>query len=158
MAELAAAGVMYHMKPIQQWSLPPEERPGDALVPVRSVWDLVNTDSRYPAAIPILVKYLPRARHPVLRQGIARALTTPDARGVAGRTVLDELKSAKDPSGSEARWTLANALTVVAEASLAPEIEELITDPSFHDVHDRLKDALSDLVKREKRRKKRDKQ
>ena len=59
---------------------------------VDSIWDIVNAKWPYPAAIPVLAAHLQRTHHPVLRDGIARALTVPEARGEAGHIILAELQ------------------------------------------------------------------
>jgi hypothetical protein len=133
-----------------QHELEPEEGPLVAELAekgyrVSSVWELVNTKTSYPTAIAVLTKYLPRSQHPVLRNGIARALTVPEARGVAGREILDELKADKDPFGSEERWALANALTVAADRSMVDDIKAMIDDVGYEDVHERLRTALKNL-------------
>jgi hypothetical protein len=133
-----------------QADLKPEETPllaelAKAGYAVSSVWDLVNARTDYPNAIPVLVRYLGVARHPVLRQGIARALTVPEARGIAGRKLLEELLAEKDPRGSEERWALANALTVTADKSMISEIEALVGNPLYEDVHERLSTVLKSL-------------
>jgi hypothetical protein len=115
---------------------------------VDSVWDLVNAKASYPAAIPVLLKHLPVARHPKLRQGIARALTVPEARGIAGRGLLEELVGQKDLPGSEERWALANALTFGADENIVESIKTLSVDPHFADVHERLNTALKNLRRR----------
>src|SRR5262245_6515187 len=46
---------------------------------VSSVWDLVNTDDDYQAAVPVLLKHLPRNYPEPVREGIARALAIPAA-------------------------------------------------------------------------------
>lgn len=154
MEELHALGVKVVMNAARQLDLEPEERPGQTPVPIKSVWDLVNTPSSYPEAIPILAKYLQVARHPVLRNGLARSLTVKEARGAAGRVILHELKSEKDPAGSEERWALANALTMAADESMEDELRTLIHDPRFADVQSTLTKALEDLRKRVARRQK----
>ncbi|MBI3837754.1 MAG: hypothetical protein HY288_07450 [Planctomycetia bacterium] len=136
--------------PRLQAELEPEQSPliadlAAAGVRVSSVWDLVNTRMSYPAAIPVLTKYLGLARHPVLRQGIARALTVPEARGIAGPKLLEELLATKDPPGSEARWAMANALAVVADKGIIDEIRSLVADARYDDVHERLITALKNL-------------
>ncbi|MDP9122188.1 MAG: hypothetical protein M3O15_12635 [Acidobacteriota bacterium] len=109
------------------------------------MWDLVNSSASYPAAIPVLLKHLKIARHPVLRAGIARALTVREARDVAGRGILDELKQRVDESPNEARWALANALIVAADASMAEEIEALSKGARCVDLRERLQLALKKL-------------
>jgi hypothetical protein len=112
---------------------------------VNSVWDLVNSSSSYPKAIPVLLKHLHRSYHPRIREGIARALAVREARGIAAEEILDELKHV----GEEApglRWALANALTVVADAKMAGKIEALAKDARYKDVGEPLKLALSKLA------------
>lgn len=108
-------------------------------IEVSSVWDLVNTDKSYPAAIPTLLDHLHRPYHMRIRNGIIRALTTREARGVAGRDILDELRR---EVGGENRWALANALTVVAGHEDSQAIQALLDDPSYEDVSERLTVAL----------------
>jgi hypothetical protein len=109
---------------------------------VGSVWDLVNTTERYPSAIPVLLKHLIKPYHVRIREGVIRALTTPDARGVAADAILAELHAEAD---SEVRWALANALTVVADQGNAAAIETLLHDPAYEDVSERLGEALKSL-------------
>jgi hypothetical protein len=151
MAELAAAGVKVRMNPKIQLTLPPEERPGDTPVPVRSISDLVNTRDNYSDGIPILVRYLRKVQHPIMVSGIARALTVKEARGTeAPRIVLDRLRQTS-PSPTQAgdeyqaRWALANALTVLADRSLARELSELVADSGYGDVKERLEAALKNM-------------
>ena len=114
---------------------------------VTSVWDLVNTNSSYTAAIPVLMRHLGLSYHPKIHEGIARALTVREARGVAGRTILDELKRANDKS-HEVRWALANALTEAADSEIKDEIKTLVTDVCYGDVREILKQALNGLAVR----------
>lgn len=109
------------------------------------MWDLVNAKRSYPTAIPVLSAYLQRVHHPLLREGIARALTVPEARGIAGRVVLSELQRPPDQSPHSVRWVLANALTVVADETMADEIERLIANNDYGDVRERLTTALRKL-------------
>ena len=110
--------------------------------PSESVWTLVNLKAAYPAAIPVLVKYFPLVTHPVLREGIARALTVREAQGQASVLLLDALKNESD---AELRWVFANALTVVAERKDAVAIEALLADRAYEDVSERLGEALKKL-------------
>jgi hypothetical protein len=114
---------------------------------VSSIWDLVNSNSNYAPAIPILAKYLPTTRHPMLREGIVRALTVKEARRIAGAVLLQELISRKDAYGSETRWTLANALTVASDETMRDTIEAMISDRHYDDVRERLETALKSLRK-----------
>ena len=154
LAELAAAGVKVRMNPKIQLTLPPEERPGDTPVAVASISDLVNSADSYPNAIPILIKHLRRVRHPIMVNSIARALTVKEARGTdAALVILDRLKET-EPSSTQAgddyqdRWALANALTVVADKSMAEELGHLLADARYQDVKERIEKAVKNLGSR----------
>jgi hypothetical protein len=117
-------------------------------VKVDSVWELVNTKWPYPAAIPVLAAHLQRVRHPVLREGIGRALTVPEARGTAARVILSELQRPYGESPYSVRWVLANALTVAGDDSMVDEIKALIADNRYADVCERLKTAIENIGSR----------
>ncbi|HZZ89512.1 MAG TPA: hypothetical protein VFE13_14375, partial [Caulobacteraceae bacterium] len=111
--------------------------------PIRSVSDLVNMDAPYPpGTAPILVRHLQQARHPVQRNCLARALTVEEAEGIAGKPILQELRRETD---SEARFAMANALTLVATPDDADEIAALVEDPAYADVRERLDQALGNV-------------
>lgn len=113
-------------------------------VEVGSVWDLVNANAEYAVAIPVLLDHLKRPYHDRIRNGIIRALTTKEARGLAGEVILHELRREQD---SENRWALANALTVVADQGDAAAIETFLGDPAYEDVSERLGKSLRNLHK-----------
>jgi hypothetical protein len=117
-------------------------------VKVDSVWDLVNAKWHYPAAIPVLAAHLQRVRHPVLREGIARALAVPEARGAAGRVLLSELQRPSGESPHSVRWVIANALTVVGDDGIVDEIKALIADDRYTDVRERLTTAVERINSR----------
>jgi hypothetical protein len=117
-------------------------------VTVDSVWDLVNATYPYPAAIPVLAAHLHRVRHPVLREGIGRALTVPEARGVAARVILSELQTPSGESPHPVRWVLANALTLAGDHSMVEEIKGLIADDRYADVRERLTMAVERIASR----------
>lgn len=110
---------------------------------VRSVWDLVNTNKRYPAAIPVLLDHLRRSYHPRIREGIIRALTVKEAKGIAAGVIINELQHEND---SENRWALANALTMTADRANAAAIQALLENPEYADVSERLDEALKTAV------------
>lgn len=63
---------------------------------VESVWDLVNTSAHYAEAVPVLLKHLLLPYSDRTREGIARSLAVPEARG-AWSTLVEEYRKA--PSG-----------------------------------------------------------
>jgi hypothetical protein len=127
---------------------------------VESVWDLVNSNSSYSHAIPVLVEHLGKPYYERTREGIVRALTVVEARGAVARQLLDELKRQPIaqrnllvlesietdilPKG-DVRWALANAMTVVADKSMVDEISALASDIRYADVKERLNKALKSL-------------
>jgi hypothetical protein len=68
-----------------------------------------------------------------------------EARGIAGHRLLQELTAKKDAPDSQERWALANALTVAGDASLVDEIQAMMADPSYADIHELLKETLKKL-------------
>ena len=52
-------------------------------VEVNSVFDLVNARRAYPQAIPSLLKCLAEINEPVIKEGVVRALTVKEARGIS---------------------------------------------------------------------------
>ena len=107
-----------------------------------------ETSKTYPKAVPVLVRHLQQARHPVQRSGLARALTVAEAVGVAGSPLLQALRREADPN---ARWAMANALTIAACPDDASEIAVLVRDPEFEDVQSRLRQALKNVRPSSKR-------
>ncbi len=107
-----------------------------------SVFEMVNTSDSYPEAIPVLLKHLPVTTHPVLRQGIGRALAVGEAEGLAGPALLAELRREQD---AETRWVFANTLTIVADRKDAEQLKAMIDDPRYEDVRERLSQALKNV-------------
>jgi hypothetical protein len=107
---------------------------------VDSVWNLVNTSTRYVAAIPILLKHLPLPYSDRVREGIARALAVPEpAVQEAWPMLVDEYR--KTPSGwgviaigdqkeyrLGAKDGLACALSVAVTDETLPELIALAND------------------------------
>lgn len=106
-----------------------------------SVYELVNTAQSYPDAIPVLLKHLKRPYSDRIKEGIARALTVREARGIAGPAIIEELQQSFDRSPS-CRWALASALTIVANRKDEDAIKALIDTETDGDVRDRLIRAL----------------
>ncbi|MBE7540204.1 MAG: hypothetical protein HS122_17555 [Opitutaceae bacterium] len=101
---------------------------------VNSVWDLVNTKTKYSEAIPVLVKHLQLNYHVRNLEGIARALTVPEARGRPAQVILHQLKLRAEMPHGELRFALANALAATGDAAMRADIELLLADPRFKDL------------------------
>jgi hypothetical protein len=113
---------------------------------LETVWNLVNTADSYPEAIPVLLDHIKRPYKDVYREGMARALTVREARGIAGPVIIDVLRNSED-ADSQLRWALANALTIVADRADRDAIKALIEMEADSDVNDRLKRALKTAAK-----------
>jgi len=95
-------------------------------VEVSSVWDLVNEARPYPEAIPILLQWLPKVTDDRIKEGIIRALTVKEARGIAAKPLIREFEESKDLYG--AKWAAGNALSVVADDSVFGDLTRLARD------------------------------
>ena len=105
-------------------NIPGDKRQG----PPNSVWDLVNTNESYAAAIPILVEHLEKGHHPRIHEGIIRALSTPEAWGIAPAEPLIKLFREEADPESEMKWLLGMAIAYTATLADAMTICELIED------------------------------
>jgi hypothetical protein len=89
---------------------------------VDSAWDLVNTSTPYPAALPILLEHLGRPYPDRVREGIARALAVRDAK--FGWETLVRLYR-DEPAGSDAKDGLAVALAAISDDDVDDELISL---------------------------------
>ena len=104
--------------------------------PVDSVDWLYNTPYDYRSAVPALIRWLPQLQRAKL--SVVRALSVPWARPDAARPLIEEFKRAPEVSSGDMKWTIGNALSVVADDSVYQEIADLVTDPR----HGRARDML----------------
>jgi hypothetical protein len=87
---------------------------------VESAWDLVNTATPYPDALPVLLRHLDRPYPDRVREGIARALAVRgDAQFAWPRLV--ELYE-REPPGTNAKDGLAVALAAISDRSTLDEL------------------------------------
>ena len=111
-----------------------------------SVDDLVNDRVRYgKEALRVLVDLLPTITDDGLKESVARALGVPAARGIAVQPLLDAFRYARlDDKAREAslRWAIGNALSTVADASVVPDLIELIRDRQYGMARQMLLSAL----------------
>jgi hypothetical protein len=114
---------------------------------VDSIWWFVNTAESYPDAIPILHRHLTIEHILSTYEGLSRALTVKEARGIVCRTVLDIFKRRMEnhqfddsgiaPAGGELYReysfvrTLVSNLTVTADRSVSEELKQMHTDPKY---------------------------
>jgi hypothetical protein len=95
-------------------------------VEVDSAWDLVNTSTPYPAALPILLEHLGRPYPDRVREGIARALAV----GGDAKFAWDRLVGLyrDEPAGTDAKDGLAVALAAVSDDDVVHELVGLAKD------------------------------
>lgn len=113
-------------------------------IQVDSVWDLVNSTNTYEAAIPVLLKHLDKKYSAEIREGLVRALTIPEARGVVDTKLLEMFKSEEDKSF---RWIIGNALATVASKKNEGQILGLLSESSYGEERNMLVYALARLQK-----------
>jgi hypothetical protein len=63
---------------------------------VESVADLYNERRHYEAAVPILLRWLPRIEHSAVKKSVVRALTVEWARPEAAPVMVEELRRLSD--------------------------------------------------------------
>lgn len=98
---------------------------------VEFVDDLYGLGLDYRAAVPVLLRWLPLVDNPDVKRGIIRALSVEWARPVAARPLVDELHRqlpACERDSDDVRWTIANALDVVADDSVLDDLLDLLPD------------------------------
>lgn len=99
-------------------------------VHIQSIYDLVNTRTDYSKAIPVLIEWLPKVKSDRMKEGIARALTVKGAGALAAHALIEEFQKleADSPSQEATKWAIANALSVVADASCFNKLAQLLKD------------------------------
>jgi hypothetical protein len=99
---------------------------------VNSVWDLVNTNAKYPNAIPVLAAHLEIPHLDRVIAGIARALAVKEAQHL-WPLLASKYKSASEGVGDDgyplwAKDGFAVALAEICTADTLPEMIELVSD------------------------------
>ena len=116
-------------------------------VQVASVWDLVSTADKYPAAMPVLLRHLVAPYSKRIKEGIVRALTV----DYAGPAVLGELikqfREQADDSANSLKWVLGNAISQVAKPADAETVIGHVIDPRHGEARDMITQRLPRAVK-----------
>ena len=102
--------------------------------PVASLTELRTSGMRYRPAVPVLLHWLPMVSDPVVKEDLVRALSVPWARPAAARPLIDEFVGVDDdadPTGTELRWAIGNALSIVADDSVFDDLVRLVENRSF---------------------------
>lgn len=94
-------------------------------IKINSIWDLVNTKSKYPKAIPVLMKYLPLVNYVRNKEGIVRALTVPEAKGIVVPLLIREyLQLSNDQENL--KWVIGNAINATITKSEVADIFPIV--------------------------------
>lgn len=84
-----------------------------------------------PAAIPVLLRWLPRMENLDIKEAIVRALTDKAAKPLAAPALIEEFRKAaitQEARMLDLKWAIGNALSVVADDSVFDDLVELLTD------------------------------
>ncbi len=92
---------------------------------VGSIGEPRHAYARYPDAVPVLVRWLPRIVDAAVKEDIVRTLSVPWARQLATRPLIEAFRSlpeADDPTGTSLRWAIGNGLEILADAHVLDEL------------------------------------
>lgn len=97
-------------------------------ISIQDIYDLVNTDRPYPAAVPILLRLLNEDTEPdVVTEGVIRALAVKEAIGKAGPVLISAYnKTQKDKSSL--RWAIGNTMYMVITKDDVNDILAIVLD------------------------------
>ena len=99
----------------------------------------------YERAMPILIRWLPLVKDAGLKEVIARGMIAePSAMGEGAHALLEEFRKA--PNDSSLKWAIGNALSTLADASLADNLVSLLSDYT----HGRGRQMLCEALRRTK--------
>ncbi|CAM2005165.1 hypothetical protein [Acanthopleuribacter pedis] len=90
-----------------------------------AVQDLRASGSKYPEAIPILMKWLPKIKYDALRDDIVRTMSVPWGKPAAD-LLIEEFKRASPGEGVDYRWVIGNALATIAQKRHFPELANIV--------------------------------
>jgi hypothetical protein len=111
------------------------EELADVGFPVGSVSELRTSGARYGAAIPVLLRWLPRAAEPAfLKEDIVRALSVPWAKPGALGPLIDEFRAIPfdaDSREESLRWAIGNALEVLWDDERFDDLVALAREVRF---------------------------
>lgn len=86
-------------------------------IKVNSVYELVNSSTSYVEAIPVLLAMLTQVKSETIIEGIVRALTVKEARGLAAKPLIDffEKYETSNPHQELTKWAIGNTISFVVE-------------------------------------------
>ncbi len=109
---------------------------------VQSLGELRQTGIEYPAAIPILVRWLPKIENAQVKEDLVRTLSVPWAAPEAVPALLSEFKRTDGQQSEGLRWAIANGLAVTADDAAFDQLAALATDRKYGKAREMLTLAL----------------
>jgi hypothetical protein len=109
---------------------------------VNTVSELRHERRQYRAAIPTLLRWLPRISDRHVKEEIIRTLSVPWAKPTAAPVFIDEFRKAEDEG---VRWALANGLEVVADDAVFEDLVQLVRDKNNGKAREMLAVALGNM-------------
>ncbi len=116
----------------------------DAGFAIQSLDELRRSGIKYKAAIPVLLKWLPLMENVDIKEAIVRTLSVPWAKPAAAYPLIAEFRAMSEPA-SGLKWTIGNALAVVADDRVFNEIAELVRDKRHGKAREMLAVALGNM-------------
>ena len=92
---------------------------------ITTLSDLVNTNKKYPEAIPILIRHLQIKYSDAVKETIIRSLTVSEAKGLAVPLLLKEYHNTHNEN-QNLRWIIGNAVNVTITKNDAADIIPLV--------------------------------
>ncbi|MFB0537483.1 MAG: HEAT repeat domain-containing protein [Anaerolineae bacterium] len=114
----------------------------EGVLQIERIEDLYRKPIDYRAAIPILLKWLPLVDNKRVKWTIVDALSIKWAKPMAARPLIEEFRKAPMEEVS-LKWSIANALSEVADASVFDDIVELVRDKRHGRTREMLAPALA---------------
>jgi len=97
-------------------------------IEIVNIYDLVNSNKRYPAAIPVLSDLLKKGIEDTkIKEGVIRALTVKDAAGVSNKALIEEYNRIPKNETS-IRWAIGNAFYTIIKNDDAENILQIVQD------------------------------
>jgi hypothetical protein len=112
---------------------------------IKSLDELRRSGTSYTAAIPVLIKWLPLVSDVLVKDSIVRALSVPWAKPIAARPLIAEFQATSELA-SGLKWTIGNALAVVADDGVFNEIAKLVREKRHGNAREMLAVALGNMV------------
>ncbi len=109
---------------------------------VQSLGELRYSGAEYPAAVPHLVRWLPKVENAQLKQDLVRTLSVPWAAPEAVPALILEFQRSDGQQREGLRWAIANALAATVDDVVLDQLVALVTDRKYGKAREMLALAL----------------